>query len=85
MRTLQIVGNSPEAINFFEYARTLPFVREKRTKKEEAAESALPPAPPCQYATAEEFRNRVREAVDEYRATGVSFSQEEMERWASRL
>jgi hypothetical protein len=35
MTTLQITVDTPEARKFLEYARSLPFIREKREKKKE--------------------------------------------------
>jgi hypothetical protein len=74
MTTLQITGNTPEAMGFLEYARTLPFIREKRTK-ERAAELT----PPCQYTTLEEFRAAVFEGMEAYRRGDV-ISQEDLEK-----
>jgi hypothetical protein len=71
MTTLQITSNSPEAINFLGYARTLPFIHENPAK-----ERATELAPPCQF-TAEELRGEVDRAV-EARKRGRFISHEEM-------
>jgi hypothetical protein len=78
MTTLQIIGNSPDAMKFLEFARTLPFIREKLEEK------PVELTPPCQY-TVEEMRKGIRQAIDDYRATGITYPQEEIERWIGRL
>ncbi len=60
--------------------RTLPFVKEKKSKKQETFERI----PGLAY-TREERIASVRKAEDEYRITGISYSQEAMERWAGQL
>ncbi len=42
MTTLHITSDTPEAMRFLEYARTLPFVREKRERRPRHAEEDLP-------------------------------------------
>lgn len=74
MRTLQILGNSPEAIKFFEDALSLPFIREKK-----ASQGVVKPVPPCQYTTVEEFRAAVFEGMEACRRGDV-ISQEELEK-----
>lgn len=80
MTTFRITSDSPEAIKFIEFARTLPFVEEKKSRK-----SPAPDRIPGLAYTREERIASVRRAVDEHRRTGISFSQEEMERWVSSL
>jgi hypothetical protein len=80
MTTLHITADSPEARKFIAFAKTLPFVEEKKSKTKTAFERI----PGLAY-TREERIASVLEAEREFRATGISFSQENMERWASRL
>jgi hypothetical protein len=73
MRTLQITGDSPEAIQFFEYALSLPFVHEKRTKQKEDISPM----------TVEEFNGKIDRAMDDYRAGRSIPSAELKQRMAS--
>jgi hypothetical protein len=55
--TFKVNANSPEAIKFIEFARTLPFVEEKKTKRTH----------PCQF-TVEELRERIVKGEEDYAA-----------------
>ncbi len=69
---MQIVGNSPEAINFLEYALTLPFIREERAEKQDASERI----PGLAYSHRERLAD-LRQAKESYDA-GRYISHEEM-------
>ncbi len=86
MTTLQIVGNSPAAVKFLEYARTLPFVREKpeRAKKSQLPQHVLDYEANLKPMTMEEYNAMIDEALEDFRA-GRHISQEEMGRWIDSL
>lgn len=77
MTTLHITADSPEARKFIAFAKTLPFVEAKTEKDFERI-------PGLAY-TREERIASVLDSEEEYRAGGVSFSQNSMERWAAQL
>jgi hypothetical protein len=80
MTTLHITADSPEARKFIAFAKTLPFVEEKKPGKEKAIERI----PGFAYTREERIASVLR-AEEEFSANGISFSQENMERWVSRL
>ncbi len=80
MTTLHITADSPEARKFVAFAKTLPFVEEKKPEKNRDIESI----PGLAY-TREERIASVLDAEEEYRIGGISFSQTNMERWVSQL
>ncbi len=77
--TFQVNSDSIEAVKFIEFARTLPFVKEKKTKKEEPFEQI----PGLAY-TAEERIASVLQGLEDYRA-GRIVSNEDMGRWINDL
>ena len=73
--TLQIIGNSPEAMQFLENARTLPFIRvigDRSTSRKELAEDDIPfeRIPGLPY-THEERLASVRRSMEDIRAGRV--------------
>jgi hypothetical protein len=70
--TLEYDAGSPEAVTFIEYIRTLPFIREKRTKTEGAFER-IPGVP----YTVEQLRERAARA-DADIAAGRTIPHEEV-------
>ena len=80
MTTLHITADTPEARKFIAFAKTLPFVEEKKLEKERDFERI----PGLAY-TREERIASVLDAEEEYRVGGISFSQKNMERWVGQL
>jgi hypothetical protein len=76
MTTLQINANTPDAMRFLEYARTLPFIREKQ-------EESLERIPGLAYTHEERIASALQ-GLEDYRA-GRVISNEEMGKWISEL
>jgi hypothetical protein len=74
--TLQINANSPEAIKFLEFARTLPFISEKRAKPKSQEADFRP-------MTMEEFNAEIDRAMEDYRAGRYITSAELKKKMAS--
>lgn len=71
MRTLQIIGESPEALKFFEDALALPFVRVREENV------SFNPMTVC------EFNEKIDRAMEDYRAGRAVSSEEIRKRIAS--
>jgi hypothetical protein len=71
--TLQIDVSTPEAVKFIEFARTLPFVSERRAKQKEDIRPM----------TMEEFNAEIDGAMEDLRAGRVISSAELKKRMAS--
>ncbi|MDR2912205.1 MAG: hypothetical protein LBV38_02735 [Alistipes sp.] len=77
MTTFQVDASSVEALKFIEFARTLPFVREKKTKRKSTDETIQP-------MTLEEYHAEIDRSLEDYRAGRVISHEElknEMNRW----
>ena len=74
MTTFRITSDSPEAIKFIEFARTLPYVEEKKSRK-----SPAPDRIPGLAYTREERIAAALQGLDDYRA-GRVISHENMGR-----
>jgi hypothetical protein len=72
MRTLQITGDTPEAIKFFDFACTLPFVQEKKAKQIVTEDEFRP-------MTMVEYNAMIDEALADIRA-GRTISQDNLEK-----
>ncbi len=80
MTTFHITAKTPEALKFIEFARTLPFVEEKKTKKTTtpSPDSSLDRIPGLPY-TREECIASAMQGLEDYHA-GRVISHEDMGR-----
>ena len=75
--TFQVHADSPQAIKFIEYMRTLPFVEEKKAKKVSNGSDLRP-------MTMDEFHRRIARSEEDF-AAGRVVSNEDMGRWINSL